>query len=227
MRDSRRQRDRERRQPRRGCVAGSTAPGGAGAAQRQRRSSFRLVVPRRRTPMTAGSQPGVGLGRLHGLGRAACAGGVRLGSGDTRWRSGCAASAATTGCGGSRTGSRSRCWRPAGEPAVGARGPGWQGGVRRIGAIRVAGDRSARIVRAATDVSGRCTQAYDVAVLDLDGVVYVGADAVAGAAEHLERARGGRDAPRLRHEQRRPAARPTWPQHLRELGDRRPRTPTW
>jgi glycerol 3-phosphatase-2 len=31
--------------------------------------------------------------------------------------------------------------------------------------------------------------AYDTAMLDLDGVVYIGGDAVAGAAEHLERAR--------------------------------------
>src|SRR4029079_6004150 len=32
-------------------------------------------------------------------------------------------------------------------------------------------------------------EAYDVAVLDLDGVVYVGAAAVRGAPGHLERAR--------------------------------------
>jgi glycerol 3-phosphatase-2 len=32
-------------------------------------------------------------------------------------------------------------------------------------------------------------RAYDTAMLDLDGVVYIGVDAVAGAAEHLERAR--------------------------------------
>ena len=32
-------------------------------------------------------------------------------------------------------------------------------------------------------------QAYDTAMLDLDGVVYIGGDAVAGAAEHLESAR--------------------------------------
>ena len=32
--------------------------------------------------------------------------------------------------------------------------------------------------------------AYDTAMLDLDGVVYIGGDAIAGAAEHLERARG-------------------------------------
>jgi HAD superfamily hydrolase (TIGR01450 family) len=31
--------------------------------------------------------------------------------------------------------------------------------------------------------------AYDTAMLDLDGVVYIGGDAIAGAAEHLERAR--------------------------------------
>ena len=33
------------------------------------------------------------------------------------------------------------------------------------------------------------SSAYDTAVLDLDGVVYVGADAVAGAPEALDRAR--------------------------------------
>jgi glycerol-1-phosphatase len=40
---------------------------------------------------------------------------------------------------------------------------------------------------------GECTQPlsdrYDVAMLDLDGVVYIGPDAVPGAAQHLERAR--------------------------------------
>ena len=33
------------------------------------------------------------------------------------------------------------------------------------------------------------TSAYDLAMLDLDGVVYVGADAVPGAPEHLARVR--------------------------------------
>ena len=32
-------------------------------------------------------------------------------------------------------------------------------------------------------------EAYDLAMLDLDGVVYVGRQAVPGAAEHLHRAR--------------------------------------
>ena len=43
---------------------------------------------------------------------------------------------------------------------------------------------------------------YDVAMLDLDGVVYVGPDAVPGAPEHLDAGVSGRNAPRLRHQQR-------------------------
>jgi len=36
---------------------------------------------------------------------------------------------------------------------------------------------------------GALCDAYDVAMLDLDGVVYIGQQAVAGAPEHLDRAR--------------------------------------
>ena len=59
--------------------------------------------------------------------------------------------------------------------------------------------------------------AYDVAVLDLDGVVYVGADAVPGAPEALNAAQAGGHAPRLRHQQRRPAPGRVG-EHLRRLG---------
>ena len=48
------------------------------------------------------------------------------------------------------------------------------------------------------------SSAYDVAVLDLDGVVYVGPDAVEGAPEALNRAQSSRHAPRVRDQQRRP-----------------------
>ena len=50
-------------------------------------------------------------------------------------------------------------------------------------------------------------QVYDVALLDLDGVVYVGPDAVPGVPEALAAARDGRHAAGLRHQQRRPHAR--------------------
>ena len=43
---------------------------------------------------------------------------------------------------------------------------------------------------------------YDVALLDLDGVVYVGPDAVPGAVDHLAAAQRRRAAPRVRHQQR-------------------------
>ncbi len=47
---------------------------------------------------------------------------------------------------------------------------------------------------------------YDVALLDLDGVVYVGRDAVPGAPQALAAARAGGHAPGLRDQQRRAAA---------------------
>jgi glycerol 3-phosphatase-2 len=60
-------------------------------------------------------------------------------------------------------------------------------------------------------------RAYDLAMLDLDGVVYVGGDAVPGAPEHLARARGAgmRLAFVTNNASRSPA---TVAQHLRELG---------
>ena len=58
---------------------------------------------------------------------------------------------------------------------------------------------------------GPLWDAYDVAMLDLDGVVYIGPDAVPGAPEHLARPRGRRHAPRLRHQQRLAARRPRSP----------------
>ncbi len=60
-------------------------------------------------------------------------------------------------------------------------------------------------------------QAYDLAMLDLDGVVYVGADAVPGAAQHLSKARaaGIRVAFITNNASRPPAA---VAEHLRELG---------
>lgn len=59
--------------------------------------------------------------------------------------------------------------------------------------------------------------AYDLAMLDLDGVVYIGSDAVPGAAEHLDqvRARGMRLAFVTNNAARPPEAVAT---HLRELG---------
>ena len=58
---------------------------------------------------------------------------------------------------------------------------------------------------------------YDVAMLDLDGVVYVGPEAVPGAAEHLDAARraGMRLAFVTNNASRPPAA---VAEHLRELG---------
>ena len=56
-------------------------------------------------------------------------------------------------------------------------------------------------------------------MLDLDGVVYVGGDAVPGAPEHLAAAAGRRDAGGVHHQQRaRPAGAVA--EHLRELGRR-------
>ena len=49
--------------------------------------------------------------------------------------------------------------------------------------------------------------AYDLAMLDLDGVVYIGGEAVPGAAEHLADAREDRDPDRVRHQQRLAATR--------------------
>ena len=60
-------------------------------------------------------------------------------------------------------------------------------------------------------------QAYDVAVLDLDGVVYVGSDAVPGAPGHLERARGaGMHLAYVTNNASRPPGDVA--QHLRDLG---------
>ena len=60
-------------------------------------------------------------------------------------------------------------------------------------------------------------QAYDVAVLDLDGVVYVGPDAVPGAPGHLERARGaGMHLAYVTNNASRPPGDVA--QHLRDLG---------
>jgi len=70
-------------------------------------------------------------------------------------------------------------------------------------------------------VLGRCQEplssGYDLAMLDLDGVVYIGADAVPGAAEHLASARadGMRLAFITNNASRTPEAVAT---HLRELG---------
>ena len=47
---------------------------------------------------------------------------------------------------------------------------------------------------------------YDVALLDLDGVVYVGPDAVPGVPAGAGRRPRRRDAAGLRHQQRRPHA---------------------
>ncbi len=58
---------------------------------------------------------------------------------------------------------------------------------------------------------------YDVALLDLDGVVYVGPDAVPGAPEHLERAaEAGMRLAYVTNNAARPPA--VVAQHLRELG---------
>jgi HAD superfamily hydrolase (TIGR01450 family) len=61
------------------------------------------------------------------------------------------------------------------------------------------------------------SQAYDTAVLDLDGVVYVGADAVAGAPEHLAAARrAGMHLAYVTNNAARPPE--TVSDHLRSLG---------
>jgi glycerol 3-phosphatase-2 len=61
------------------------------------------------------------------------------------------------------------------------------------------------------------SQAYDVAVLDLDGVVYVGPDAVEGAPEALNRAQaGGMHLAFVTNNAARPPA--VVGQHLRDLG---------
>ena len=60
-------------------------------------------------------------------------------------------------------------------------------------------------------------QAYDVAVLDLDGVVYVGPDAVSGAPDHLARAReAGMHLAYVTNNAARPPGDVA--QHLRDLG---------
>ena len=61
------------------------------------------------------------------------------------------------------------------------------------------------------------SEAYDVALLDLDGVVYVGPDAVPGAPEHLGRAAdAGMHLAFVTNNAARPPA--TVAEHLRELG---------
>ena len=60
-------------------------------------------------------------------------------------------------------------------------------------------------------------EAYDLAMLDLDGVVYVGGDAVPDAPEHLERVRkAGMRLAFITNNAARPPARVA--EHLRELG---------
>ncbi len=60
-------------------------------------------------------------------------------------------------------------------------------------------------------------EAYDVALLDLDGVVYIGPDAVPGAPEHLEAAAGaGMRLAYVTNNAARPPAEVA--EHLRELG---------
>ena len=92
---------------------------------------------------------------------------------------------------------------------------------------------------ARTPVSGvlpALVDGYDAALFDLDGVVYLGPVAVAGAAEGIAAARGPGHPARLRHQQCRPAAggrrrapgraghpgvgRPTWSPRPRPV-------PTW
>lgn len=61
------------------------------------------------------------------------------------------------------------------------------------------------------------SETYDVALLDLDGVVYVGPDAVPGAPEHLDRARAaGLHLAYVTNNASRPPAAVA--EHLRELG---------
>ena len=89
---------------------------------------------------------------------------------------------------------------------------------RRGRARRGARASSSSVTLTARQSSEPLSTAYDVAVLDLDGVVYVGPDAVPGAPEALNAAQDGGHAPRLRHQQRRPAPRTWWVTHLRRLG---------
>jgi glycerol-1-phosphatase len=64
---------------------------------------------------------------------------------------------------------------------------------------------------------GPLWDAYDVAMLDLDGVVYIGPDAVPGAPEHLDAARGaGMHLAYVTNNASRPPAAVAL--HLRELG---------
>ena len=78
-----------------------------------------------------------------------------------------------------------------------------------------------RDARVKDTMLGRSTaplaQAYDVAMLDLDGVVYIGADAVPGAAEHLAAAAdSGMALAYVTNNAARPPS--TVAEHLRELG---------
>ena len=52
------------------------------------------------------------------------------------------------------------------------------------------------------ETSAPLLDGYDLVMLDLDGVVYIGGDAVPDAPEHLRRAREAGRAPGLRHQQR-------------------------
>ena len=70
-------------------------------------------------------------------------------------------------------------------------------------------------------------RSYDLAMLDLDGVVYVGAEAVPGAPSTSRPRRARGDARRVHHQQRLAAARGRWPHHLRELGGSRRARTTW
>ena len=124
-----------------------------------------------------------------------------------------------------------RGWRRSIRPRKGASrsGPATYGGVTTAAVVHRSivgcrdgrtpdGGAHARMVR-----RGRCATAYDLAMLDLDGVVYVGGEAVPGAPEHLADVRDGRDAPRVRHQQRRPAPRARWPSTCASWASR-PRT---
>lgn len=64
---------------------------------------------------------------------------------------------------------------------------------------------------------GALCDAYDVAMLDLDGVVYIGQEAVAGAPEHLDRARAaGMQLAYVTNNASRPPT--VVAEHLRDLG---------
>ena len=67
--------------------------------------------------------------------------------------------------------------------------------------------------------------AYDLAILDLDGVVYVGRDAVPGAAKHLAAARAAGMRLAFVTTTRR-ARRPSWPSTSPSSASRRAHT-TW